>query len=197
MSKREKGKAPAVEAPALAKAESSKPAAATAAPAKAAPGKFTPMMSAAVRLPPEPPASVRRPTESMTSAGHEFADKSDAGFITRSANAEELKRFRGEVEARRERESAAEPVNTFWTCPRCHRQDRRPADVRTSVCFFCNPRLLPSGQQMTQVVDEAGIAAFLEREAADKVRWRASLDRALVLKKKMDRERGLLRRHGL
>jgi hypothetical protein len=118
-------------------------------------------------------------------------------FVSLNASDEELATFAGAIRARQAAEKTQRPGSTFWVCPRCRRQERAAADAKSAVCFFCNPRLLPSGQYMTQIVDEAGIAAFLARERLEQEAWRKSLAKAKEIAKKKDAELALLRRHGM
>lgn len=195
MSKREKGKAPAIEAP--------KPAPVITTPAKATvPGEaklkeFTPTMSGDLPRPGEPAPLPGDRFKGAIQSSSEFADKSDAGFIARNATAAELEGFVAAVKARRAAEQAAGPKFTFWRCPKCGRQERAGADAKSQDCFFCNSRLLPNGQHMMQVVGEAAVGAFIEREKIEKARWLATLAKAKEIAKKRDRELMLLRRHGM
>lgn len=202
MSRKAREEKAAVAAPASVKPET-KPAAAAAPAMKAAvPGEAklkerVPMMSADVRVPPEEPFS-DRPRESMTSAApFKWADEGDGAFIARHASAAELAELRKRIEERQAAEAAAGPKFTFWRCPKCGRQERAGADAKSQDCFFCNPRLLSTGQQMTQITGEVGIAAFIEREKVEKARWLATLAKAKALAGRRDREFTLLRKHGL
>jgi len=194
--KREKAKAPAVEAPKAAAVITAPPETKAAVPGEAKLEERVPMMSADVRVPPAEPLS-DRPRESMTStAPFKWADEGDGAFIARHASAADLAELRKRIEARRAAEVARGPQFTFWRCPKCGRQERAAADAKSQDCFFCNPRLLATGQQMTAVVGEAAVGAFIERERIEKARWLATLAKAKELAARRDRELTLLRKHG-
>lgn len=134
----------------------------------------------------------------MTSAApFKWADEGDGAFIARHASAADLAELRKRIEARRAADAAAGPKFTFWRCPKCGRQERAGADAKSQDCFFCNPRLLSTGQQMTAIAGAAAVAAFIEREKIEKARWLATLAKAKELAARRDRELSLLRKHGM
>ena len=196
------------ESPAPAKTEGSRPAAAAAEVAKPGPMFSTPppkaegprpLMSSELPRPAEPkvaPADFSKAVQSAT----EWGDKSPLGFLQRNATAAELEGFVAAVKARQTVEKGKPLPVTFWRCPHCGRQERGSVEwdgKKDIPCFFCNPRLFSNGQHMVQVVDAAGIAAFLEREKREKEAWQKSLAKAKELAQRLEAERGLLRRHGM
>jgi hypothetical protein len=203
--KREKGK-PA-EAPAPAKAESSRTSAAAPASKTAAPLLSTappkaegprPLMSVELPRPDEPgvaPADFSKAVQS----GHVWGDTSDLAAIGRTATPAELAEFRKTVEARRKAErDQPRPADTLWRCPACGYNCRMGADQkRQPPCFRCNPMLSRSGSMMVQITTSAEIEGFLAREKAEVEARRKAVAKAREIARKRDEENTLLKKAGV